>query len=177
MIASDMLMTEQEELIQEGLNQGEMNGEGFYVDAVIDRIELYCPNGLEGRGFLTIWLTTGNKFTVELDPRYSRVVAILENARVSELGLNATGAGGWRSKSKLADAINAMNGYRVNESTVTAYVSQIDKLVKQRLRESVDSLIRTDTFRLLERRRGLGVRLAEGVTVEILNDAAQQPDR
>lgn len=176
MISNQMVMTDQEEMGQEGVNQNEMRQEETCVDAEIERTELFCPNGSNGRGFWTFWLKHGEKFTIELHPRYSRVVAILEHARRSDLGLNAAGAGGWRSKSKIADAIGEMNEYRVNESTVTAYVAQIDKRVKKKMRESIDSHVRTETFQVFERRRGLGVRLADGVSVEIIDGTNEEPD-
>lgn len=133
------------------------------------RAELYFPAGTAGPAFLTLWLIN-NKFTVELAPRMARILLTLQEARRQDAHFEADdSAKGWRTRTRIAEEIEKRTDYPIDEATVTAYVSKLLRALSK-----VMSLFLVKHLQLIERRRGLGFRLATNLELAIIDGS--QPD-
>ena len=82
----------------------------------------------------------------------------------------AGGAQGWRSRSQIAIALAVQTDYTVNVGTISTYAVN----VLSKLSAAVNAVSPGETLPLLERRRNIGYRLAEGVQIEIIVGSCEE---
>jgi hypothetical protein len=124
------------------------------------RYELLFPSGLDGPAFLSFG-RGGQVLVVALKQRHARLLMTLKRVRKFDSPTRHRDARGWRTRRVLAELLGE-TGYHVEPETISAYCSQI----MRRLRDATPAGW-GETPPLIERQRGLGVRLAD-VDLEIV---------
>lgn len=130
-------------------------------------------DGAVGASLFKGRLPSNPDFQIALPPRHSRLLVAVVEARGKNQGTGRENRDGWRTRKQLARAIEVSWGYRVSASTITAYASQLATMIREPLRTNGIEI------EILERRRGFGIRLAPGVSIELVDDdeepAAEEP--
>lgn len=129
--------------------------------------ELYLPGGLDAAGFLCLWLT-GQKIEIELPPRLSRILVLLAEARLADADVPAA-ARGWRTRPWLVEEIEHLTGYAPDPKSVSAYATKLLQIVG-----SAFAKVAHSNIAVLERQRGLGMRLAPEIKLDVVDRQASR---
>ncbi len=126
------------------------------------RIKLYLPAGKRGLAFLGC---EGEEELVEIPRRHADLLFVLWEARADDA---TTGSHfpGWRTREELASKYRRRSGTaaRIEADTITRYGTALLKLVAA---HPALGLTPPGGPLLIERRRALGLRLGEGIELEL----------
>jgi hypothetical protein len=129
------------------------------------RFKLYCPAGLRAPTYLSKSLDNGREPGLGVDARYARLLIVLAVLRQLDAGKKPAPVEGWRPRTAIAEYLSWISGYVVDATSISAYAVRLTK----KLQMAVDNGS-SEPLPIIERRKGLGMRLAGGVEIEIIDE-------
>lgn len=131
------------------------------------RYELLFPAGLNAPAYLSTEVDDSRQIVVATDARFARLLVVLKLFRDVDTGTRSGPAQGWRPRPVIAAYLARMTDWSIDEQTVSAYASQL----MRKLERAVAAVDKDVRLPLIERRRGLGMRLADGVEIDVRDES------
>jgi hypothetical protein len=125
-------------------------------------IELHFPTGLGGNAIVSLSNLLGDKVkrSAKLSGRLGRLLFTLGEIRRSDAEL-CGGERGWRSRARVSAQNAEITGWDLEVTSVSAYAYQ--------LQLRLEELLAGEPKAIIERQRGLGMRIANGVALQIFD--------